>query len=317
MLATDVAKFLNITPQAIYNQLKRKELSFEKSRNRVFFDHKTSKKLMKIDSPAKIIAFQIVKGGTGKTSICHSVAVRAALYGVKTLCIDLDQQGNLSSAFNIKSDDIPIMIEIINDKLNIKDSIVPVIPGLDIIPSRIENALLDSHLMLKRSPLDRIYRDMFQPLLREYDLILIDCPPALGSSVTAATLACDLVISPVTPSEFSLSGLQITKNELKNISEAFQKDIPLKIILNKFDTRTSLSHEIMRFLIKNTDYSTNLFQTVIRVNQEFENVIARGESIFDSLLETPAKEDIDLLTLEIIKMGSFTNNININNAVEQ
>ena len=269
--------------------------------------------MINIDIPSQIIAFQIVKGGTGKTSICHSVAVRAALYGIKTLCIDLDQQGNLSSAFNIKSDEIPIMVEIINNKLDIKDSIVSVIPGLDLIPSRIENALLDSHLMLKRSPLDRIYRDMIHPLKSDYDLILIDCPPALGSSVTAATLASDLVISPVTPSEFSLSGLQITKSELKNISDAFKKEIPLKVILNKFDTRTSLSHEIMRFLIKNPAYSTNLFQTVIRVNQEFENVIARGESIFDSLLDTPAKEDIDLLTMEILNIGSFSNTVDLNN----
>lgn len=307
MLATDMAKFLNITTQAIHNQLKRKELLFKKSRNRVYFDHITSKKIANINVEPQIIAFQIVKGGTGKTSICHSVAVRAALYGIRTLCIDLDQQGNLTSTFHIKSDEVPIMVEIINNKLPIKNSIVPVISGLDIIPSRIENALLDSSLMLKRSPLDRVYREMIQPLKSEYDLILIDCPPALGSSVTAATLASDLVISPVTPSEFSLSGLQITNNELLNISENFKQDIPLKIVLNKFDTRTSLSHETMRFLIKEPTYSSNLFQTAIRSSQEFENVLTRGESIFDSLMDSPAKEDIDLLTMEILKITSLSN----------
>jgi chromosome partitioning protein len=199
------------------------------------------------------------------------------------------------------------MVEIINNRLSIKNSIVSVIPGLDIIPSRIENALLDSSLMLKRSPLDRVYKEMIQPLKSEYDLILIDCPPALGSSVTAATLASDLVISPVTPSEFSLSGLQITNSELINITENFKQDIPLKIVLNKFDTRTSLSHETMRFLIKEPTYSANLFQTAIRSSQEFENVLTRGESIFDSLMDSPAKEDIDLLTLEILNITSSSN----------
>lgn len=308
MLATDMAKFLNITTQAIHNQLKRKELPFKKSRNRVYFDHITSKQISNINVTPQVIAFQIVKGGTGKTSICHSVAVRAALYGVKTLCIDLDQQGNLTSTFHIKSDETPIMVEIINNRLSLKDSIVSVIPGLDIVPSRIENALLDSSLMLKRSPLDRIYKEMIQPLKAEYDLILIDCPPALGSSVTAATLASDLVISPVTPSEFSLSGLQITNHELMNISENFKQNIPLKIVLNKFDTRTSLSHETMRFLIKEPTYSSNLFQTAIRSSQEFENVLTRGESIFDSLIDSPAKEDIDLLTMEILNISNTSNN---------
>jgi chromosome partitioning protein len=211
MLASDIAAFLNITVQGIHNQLKRKNLTFNKSCNRVFFGYETSKSILNLKINPLVAAFQIVKGGTGKTAICHSVAVRASLYGVKTLCIDLDQQGNLTTAFRIKADQTPIMVEIINQKLPIKEGIVPVCAGLDLMPSRIENALLDNNIMLKRLPLDRIYREVIQPLKKEYDLILIDCPPALGSSVTAAALAVDVIISPVTPSEFSLSGLQITK----------------------------------------------------------------------------------------------------------
>ena len=306
MLATDVANFLNVTVQAIHNQLKRKNLPFKKSRNRVYFDHDTAKEIINSKFTSQTIAFQIVKGGTGKTAMCHSVAVRAALYGARTLCIDLDQQGNLTSAFRIKPDKTPIMVEIINQKLSIKDGIIPVAAGLDLLPSRIENALLDSNLMLKRFPLDRIYRDMIQPLKAEYDLILIHCPPALGSSVTAAALACDYVIAPVTPSEFSLSGLQITKSEIKNISENFDREIPVRAILNKFDTRTSLSHETLRLLIKHPLYSAGLFKTAVRISQEFENVIMRGESIFDSLTDSPAKEDIDLLTREILNIDSFS-----------
>ncbi len=156
----------------------------------------------------KIISFQIVKGRTGKTSITHSFAIRANLYGARVLCVDIDQQGNLSQAFNIDSKNLPVMIDIINNKASISESIVNISEGLDILPSRIENAVLDNFFMLNKFPLERVCFDLIHQVFNKYDLVLIDCPPALGQSVAAATLASDIVIAPVTPEQFSLSGLK-------------------------------------------------------------------------------------------------------------
>lgn len=305
MLVTDAAETLETTVQAIHNQIKRKQLPHQKSKNRVYFGHETAKQLFGIQFKPQVISFQIVKGGTGKTSLCLSLGVRASLYGAKTLLIDLDQQGNLTKACRVKTHDKPIMIELINQDMTISDGIVPVYPGLDLLPSRIENALLDSNLMLKRLPLDRIYRDMIEPLKAKYDFILIDCPPALGSSVTAAALASDKIISPVTPSEFSLEGLEITSREIVNIEKTFKTAIPVCPILNEFDPRTSLSHDTMRFLVSHPTHSTHLIRTAIRRSQEFENVLAKGISIFDPLASSTAKEDVDLLARELLKIGEF------------
>ncbi len=298
MLVTEAAQALGITVQAFHNQIKRKELLHAKSRNRVYFGHSTARELFSFEFQPQIISLQIVKGGTGKTSLCLSVGVRSALYGAKTLLIDLDQQGNLTKACGVHAHDKPIMIELINQDIPIREGIVPVFEGLDILPSRIENALLDSNLMLKRLPLDRVYRDMICPLKQDYDLILIDCPPALGSSVTAATLSSDFVLSPVTPSEFSLEGLEITRREVNNINKNFKTAVKIFPILNEFDVRTSLSHETMGFLISN--YKETLIKSVVRKSQEFENVLFKGNSIFDTLRNTAAKEDIDLLTRELL-----------------
>lgn len=164
ILVNEIASVLGITPQALHNQIKKKNLSHGKSKNRVYFGHETSKALLELKFSPQVLSFQIVKGGTGKTSLCLATAIRSCLYGAKTLLIDLDQQGNLTQAFRIKTHDKPIMIEIINQELSIQDGIVPVFSGLDILPSRIENALLDSNLMLKRLPLDRVYNDMILPL---------------------------------------------------------------------------------------------------------------------------------------------------------
>ncbi|MCW8400548.1 ParA family protein [Legionella sp. PATHC038] len=305
MLVSEAAEAFGVTAQALHNQIKRKELEHGKSRNRVYFGYKTAKSLLSLNFLSQVLCFQIVKGGTGKTSMCLAIGVRASLYGARTLLIDLDQQGNLTKACRIDAHDNPIMIELINQDIPIEEGILPVYDGLDILPSRIENALLDSNLMLKRLPLDRIYKDMIAPLKNKYDLILIDCPPALGSSVTAAALASDRIIAPVTPSEFSLEGLEITKQEIKNIEKNFHTSLLLSPLLNEFDVRTSLSHETMRFLM--TNYEKGLIRSVIRKSQEFENVLTKGESIYDSLNNSPAKEDIDLLTREILNIGSLVN----------
>ncbi|SRR5579883_435663 len=305
MLVTDAAEVMGTTVQALHNQIKRKNLPHQKSKNRVYFAYETARQLFEIKFNPQVFSFQIVKGGTGKTSLCLGLGIRATLYGARTLLIDLDQQGNLTKACRVKSHDKPIMIELINQDIPVEEGIVSVYEGLDILPSRIENALLDSNLMLKRLPLDRIYKDMIDSLKNQYDLILIDCPPALGSSVTAASLASDRVISPVTPSEFSLEGLEITSREVANIEKSFKKAVPVCPLLNEFDPRTSLSHDTMRFLVTHPKHSQHLIRTAIRRSQEFENVLTKGMSIFDSLANSSAKEDVDLLTRELLKIGEF------------
>lgn len=305
MTAADAANFLGMTLQYIHKKLKQEHLSSSKAQNRVFFGHETARSLFNLKFNPKVISFQIVKGGTGKTSISHSFAIRANLYGARVLCIDLDQQGNLSQAFNIDPRNSPVMIDIFQGGPTLlMDSIVKISPGLSIIPSRIENAVLDNFLMLNKHPLDRIYSKMIDLVRGDFDVIIIDCPPALGQSVAAATLASDLVISPVTPEQFSLSGLKISYEEIQSISEKFGRKVDFKIVLNKFDTRTALSTEVLTTILNNEVFKNLLCQTFIRVCQEFPNTIYSGSNIFSSLKNTSAKEDIDLLTRELLGLSS-------------
>lgn len=304
--AIEAANLLGVTVQSIHKHLKIKKLLFHKNQNRIFFGYETAKELFKLNFKKKTIAIQIVKGGTGKTSIVHALAIRANLYGARVLCIDLDQQGNLSQAFKINPEDKPVMVDVLRENLDIRNAIIPISNGLDVIASRIENAVLDNIIVIDRHPLDRVYKDRIDSIKKNYDLILIDCPPALGQSVAAATLASDIVISPVTPEKFCLSGLKITSQELNNIERNYHKEIPMKIALNKFDSRTSLSHEVLSTLIKHPAYGEKLYKSYIRISQEFPNVIANGTSIFDTLKTNSAKEDIDLLTREILEIKQLS-----------
>lgn len=308
MTAGEAADFLGVTIQAVHKQLKGKNLDFSKNQNRVYFSFETARQLFKIPFKQKTVAFQIVKGRTGKTSLVYSVATRANLYGARVLCIDLDQQGNLTQALRVNSEEYPAMIDVIREGKPLEDAIVHVDAGFDLVPSRIENATLDNAIILDKHSLAHVYKKLLDPLKSRYDLIIIDCPPALGQSVAAVALAVDEIVSPVTPEKFCLSGLKTTIQELNNLEESFGHKINKRIVVNKFDSRTSLSHEVLSTLIKHPGYGEKMYKTYVRTNQDFPNTLARGESIFDNLKITTAKEDIDLLTRELLEIESPSEN---------
>jgi chromosome partitioning protein len=303
MTAVDAAKLKNVTTQAIHKELKAKSLESYKNNNRVYFRHDTAKKIFNHSFKKSIISFQIVKGGTGKTTITHAFAIRANLYGAKVLCIDLDQQGNLTQAFGVNCDNSPVMVDIIDDTTLIDKAIINITSGLDIIPSRIENAVLDNHLMLNKHPLDRVYKNIINTVIENYDLIVIDCPPALGQSVTAATLASDTIIFPLTPEKFSLSGLEISYKEISTINKRFNTSCNFKILLNKFDMRTALSSEVLAKIMNHPLFQKMTCNTFIRSCQDFPNMLYAATNIFSNTKSSAAKDDIDLLTKEILNLN--------------
>jgi chromosome partitioning protein len=307
MTITEAAAFLNISPQAVHKRIKSNNLQINRRQNKFFFGYEISKILFNLVFPKKIFVFQNIKGGVGKTEMTYSLAIRGNLYGAKVLCIDLDLQGNLTKGcFKINPKNKPIMLDVIKDELPIKDTIINIIPGLDLIPSDLDNGILDNTLMIGRFPLDRVYRQPIKELLNNYDVILIDCPPALTASVTAAALAADEIIAPVTPDEHSISGLTLLCDEIKEIEKKFNTTIPVKIIFNKFDIRNNLSHEKLDYLRSASEFKEKLYLSYIRIAQDFPNAIENGQTIFDVFKETSAKQDIDLLTKEIFQIKNFS-----------
>jgi len=300
----DMATFLGITLQGVHKQIKAQKIPYHKIGKKNYLTHEGSKQLLGLQITPKIFAFELVKGGVGKTSLSFHCAVRASLYGLKCALIDLDQQGNLTRAFKVdtNTNNYPVMIDIIKDKLNINNSFIKICRGIDLLPSRFENAMLNTFLLINAIPLDRAFKQLITPLKNSYDLIFIDCPPDLGATVTAAALASDFIIAPIEPDEFSMDGLELTLNELDTISKKFDKTISTRIVLNKFNTKTNLSHQTLAALVNNEKTRNLICTSFIRTNQDFPNAVEKGLSIFDNLKSSGAKEDIDLLTKELLEM---------------
>lgn len=305
MTAKDAAEFSRISVQAIHQMLKKQELPFEKSQNRVYFGHETARALFNLPFEFKVVTFQIVKGGTGKTSTAFNFAIRANLYGARVLCVDLDHQGNMTDFFKVNADEHPVMVDVLAGDAKFKDGIVEVMPGLDLFASRIDNSVIDTELMLKKINLKKVYRDLFLSVKSNYDIIVVDCPPSLGHSVAAAALASDLIIAPVNPDQSAIKGLELTAREIQEVAEQNDLNIDLRVLFNKFDKRTFLSHGTLEKLIKNKDFGKRLFSTYISVSQELPNAVDKGLTIFDSLRENSAKTDIDLFVREALQLDEL------------
>jgi chromosome partitioning protein len=300
--AKEVADFLNITVQGVHKKVKINELAESKIQNRTFYTHDTAKKLFNLKYKTTILTTSVVKGGVGKTTISDSLAIRATLYGLKVLCIDADQQANLTKGLCMgeSAKTCPIIIDIAENKASANEALLQVLPGLDLIPSRLDNVTLDNYLMVNRINPAKFFHSIFGNIFKKYDLVIIDCPPTLGSTVCSAMLASDIVIAPLNPDIYSFEGIEIMHKEILNIYEQFDKKINLKILLNKFDSKTILSTQYLTELINDKKYSQILLKSIIRTSQDFPNCKNKGKSIFDSIKKSTAKEDIDQLTREII-----------------
>lgn len=296
----EIAEIAGISRQAVHKKLKEKNIETNLQGNSKYLNHTGAKEFFNFEFEKQVIAIQIVKGGVGKTTITQSLSTRCSLYGAKVLCIDIDQQANLTRSFNIDASEMPVMIDVLKGEAKFQDAIVSVTDGIDLVPSRMENANLDNVIMLNKLPLNKVYLKYIQKIIKNYDLVLFDCPPALGQSVAASTLASSMIIMPVTPELFSIDGLNVSTNELQNLKESYESDFDVKIILNKYDSRTKLSHEILGKLLSDPKYKSLLFNSFVSTNQLFANVVNEKATIFDSVKPNNAKIDIDLIVRELL-----------------
>lgn len=305
--ARELDQLLNVTPQGMHHLIKSLELKTEIKNNKKFISPVEVRKLLESRGykyKREILAFSIVKGGVGKTSLSHSFAIRASQYGARVLVIDIDQQANITQAFGIDEDDLPTLFEVIQQQVDIKDAILPITSNLHIIPSSMNMSFLDRYLQVQHENLASVFKDEIDKVIENYDYILFDCPPAISSVTAAATLASTRILLPVTPMKFSLQGLKASFEELANLEKKFKKDnLQKSIIFNRFDARKSSSTEYLTQLVGSDVYNKFLLKCFIRENSDLENCINQKHSIFDFIKKSNSREDVDLLTREIMGLN--------------
>lgn len=298
---TDLAASLNITIQALHKYLKSNTLPAHLIGNRAYLTPETVRKVFEgrgIGYKKLTLSFQMLKGGVAKTTTAMNIGLRANMYGVRVLLIDLDQQANLSFALGFEDPDAPVWTDILEGRARIQDTIRKISPSLHLIPSNLNNSICDRILLNGKRNVAAGVNQYLSLIRNDYDLILIDTAPNLSAINTAASCASDLVILPVNPDKFSFSGLTKTLDDLRKIKNEFQANFEPKILFTKFDGRETASHELLKLCFAN--FSDNMLKTFIRTSTELKNTIRTGRTIFDH--RSSAKDDYDLITRELLGM---------------
>jgi len=215
---------------------------------------------------AHIFSLVNQKGGVGKTTSAVNIAVSLAVSEIKTLIVDLDPQANATKGIASLYKDSPATTY----DLLIKD--VPVKKGitktqfkhLDLIAST--NDLVGAEIELV-SVLAREFqlKKTLAPIVKDYDYIIIDCPPSLGLLTINALTASDSIIIPIQCEYYALEGLGQLLNTVRLIQKNLNKKLTIAgVLLTMYDARLNLSKEVASEVA--TYFEDKLFNNVVHRN---------------------------------------------------
>lgn len=212
----------------------------------------------------KIVAVANQKGGVGKTTTAINLAACLAFRQKFVLLIDLDPQGNATSALGVEdtggksiyrplTDSGPLAAEIIPTRYETL-SIIPA--DLDLAGAEIEVARQDHHLTR--------LRDVIWPLHDEtaFEYVLLDCPPSLGILMTNALAAADELLVPIQCEYFALEGLSKIIRVIEQIRDSgVNPGLALRGILMTMHSRTNLAQQVVEEVRKH--FGDTVFKTMI------------------------------------------------------
>lgn len=244
----------------------------------------------------KIIAVVNHKGGVGKTTTVASLGSAIAEKGYRVLLVDLDAQANLTSSL-LKQEPERTIYEAINEKRELpvinlngsKDwSLVPA--SLDLAGAELEIA----------SQMDREYilKDLIEPIEKEYDYILLDCPPSLGLLTINALVASTGVLIPLTAEALPSKGLQKIQDIIEKVRKRLNPTLQLSgILLTRYES-SKLSQLVEEALRQN--YGDTVYNTRIRKNVRIAEAPLYGVDILEYANDSNGAEDYRALANEVI-----------------
>ena len=227
----------------------------------------------------KVISVSNQKGGVGKTTTSLSLAASLGVLEKKVLLIDVDPQGNATSGIGINSDDFnKSSYDVLLNQCEINDSIIKTkSPNLDIIPANIDLVAVEIELV-DTNKREHMLTKMIDKIKKDYDFIIIDCPPSLGLITMNALTASNSVIIPIQCEYYALEGLGKLLNTIKGIQKVHNDNLEIEgILLTMFDSRLRLSNQVKDDVKKH--FGDMVFSTIIPRNVSLGEAPSHGESI--------------------------------------
>jgi chromosome partitioning protein len=231
----------------------------------------------------KIIAIANQKGGVGKTTTAVNLGHALAEKGQRILIVDLDPQGNATSALGMQDLEGENLYEALLGDESIVDKILPTrIERLFLVPANLDLAGVEVEIARMSDHLTRLSKAL--SILRDdqtFDFILLDCPPSLGILMTNALAAADELLTPIQCEYFALEGLVKIVRVVEQVRGSGAND-QLEIggiVMTMFDSRTNLSGQVVADVREH--FAGKVYRTVVPRTVRLSEAPSFGKTILE------------------------------------
>ena len=238
-----------------------------------------------VHGPARIIAVCNQKGGVGKTTTTINLGAALAEQGRRVLLVDFDPQGALSVGLGIQPHDIDSTVYnlLMERDVTAHDVLFKTnVDGMDLLPSNIDLSGAEVQLVHEVGR-EYVLGGVLQPLVPDYDLILIDCQPSLGLLTLNALACADGVLIPLECEYFAMRGVALLMETIEKVSRRLNTDLHIDgLLATMYDSRTLHTREVLASIVNG--FGDKVFHTVINRTVRFPDATVAGEPItsFDS-----------------------------------
>ncbi|WP_307044997.1 ParA family protein [Agromyces ramosus] len=252
----------------------------DETRRRVALDEA----VLPLPAATRILTISNQKGGVGKTTTAVNLAAALARAGARVLVVDLDPQGNASTALGVdhRSEQRSVYEVLVAD-LPLGEVVRPSTEheNLDCVPATIHLAGAEIELVSLVAREQRLRRALDTHLAsmeRPYDYVFIDCPPSLGLLTINAFVAAREVLIPIQCEYYALEGLSQLLSNIELIEKHLNADLRLStILLTMYDSRTNLAQQVAQEV--RDHFPVQTLETIIPRSVRVSEAPSYGQSV--------------------------------------
>jgi chromosome partitioning protein len=256
---------------------------------------------------ARVISVVNQKGGVGKTTTTINLGAALAELGRRVLLIDFDSQASMTTGLGIKPSQLKEQYGsiwyLLNDpQSGIQNFILKSnVPGLDFVRGHEDLAAAEAAFVTEIAKEHKL-RKILAPVLDQYDDILIDCSPSLGTLTINALTASNGVLIPMECEYFAVLGLSLVKKTIEKIRENTNPHLVIDgILATMFDRKTGHSRDVLELIDK--EFPDELLDTIISRTVRFSESTVKGEPVTTYASSSTGALSYRRLARELIARG--------------